>query len=71
MKPLETARMVYRHPHPRSTGETDLAAHTGQWCEVLTELGDDERDEEVGRMFHVRFDDGFESDVFLHELGTP
>lgn len=59
---------IYRHNHPRSTGETELAAHHDQQCEVLRELGDSERDPEVGPMYRVRFQDGYEADVFYGEL---
>jgi hypothetical protein len=43
----------------------------GKTAVIERELGDDERDlEEVGRMFTVRFDDGFSMDTFEDEL-TP
>lgn len=52
------------------TGQDDeeLRAHDGQRCSIVHELGDDVRDVEVGPMFHVRFDDDFECDVFIEEL---
>lgn len=49
-------------------GTEPLRERTGQEIEVLRELGDDERDREVGRMFRVRFPDGHEADVFDEEL---
>ena len=52
--------------HNRNSG---LNARTGQVVEVLRELTDREADiANVGRMFHVRFADGFETDVFEDEL---
>ena len=50
-------------------GDSGLNARTGQVVEVLRELTDREADiADVGRMFHVRFADGFETDVFEDEL---
>ena len=49
--------------------DSGLNARTGQVVEVLRELTDREADiADVGRMFHVRFADGFETDVFEDEL---
>lgn len=48
----------------------DHVAHSGQLCVIVRELGDDERDEEVGPMFEARFDDGAELVVLYDEL-TP
>ena len=43
-------------------GDSKLNARTGQVVEVLRELTDREADiADVGRMFHVRFADGFET----------
>jgi hypothetical protein len=60
--------ITFHHHHPENTSETALAVHHGQSVEILRELGDDERDPEVGRMFRVRFADGFEEDVHGDEL---
>ena len=49
--------------------EQPLDAHSGQTCRVLRALRRPEVDPEVGRMYRVRFADGFESDVFADELG--
>lgn len=50
-------------------GDSKLNARTGQVVEVLRELTDREADiADVGRMFHVRFADGFETDAFEDEL---
>lgn len=50
-------------------GDSGLNARTGQVVEVLRELTEEEADiADVGRMFHVRFADGFETDVFEDEL---
>lgn len=51
----------------RSIG--NLRAHDGMEAVVLFELEESLVDtEEVGRMYCVRFDDGFEPDVFEEEL---
>lgn len=60
--------MIYEHRNPHGTGERDLAAHHGQTCTVVHELGDDARDPEVGPMWRVRFGDGYEADAFADEL---
>lgn len=48
--------------------EDALIEKSGQEVEVLRELGDEDRDEEAGRMFRVRFQDGSEHDAFEEEL---
>lgn len=45
-----------------------LTVHSGQSCIIVRELGDDERDPEVGRMFVVRFNDGTEGTANDEEL---
>lgn len=53
-------------------GFPDHVAHSGQTCTLVRELGDDERDPEVGRMFIARFADGVELTVNHDELSaTP
>ena len=59
---------TYKHPHPETSSETELVEHHDQHCTVLCELEAAGRDSELGRMFRVRFDDGFESDVFEDEI---
>jgi hypothetical protein len=49
-------------------GFPELTAHSGQTCTIVRELGDDERDPEVGRMFIVRFPDGTEGTANEDEL---
>jgi hypothetical protein len=49
-------------------GTEDLRERTGQTIEVVRELDDTERDAEAGRMFRVRFQDGFEADAFEEEV---
>jgi hypothetical protein len=51
-------------------GYPEHVAHSGQTCEVVRELGDDERDPEVGPMYVVRFADGMELTACGDEL-TP
>ena len=43
-------------------------AHKGERVKVLAELGDDDRDVEVGRMFRIEYQDGTTDDVFADEL---
>lgn len=49
-------------------GYPNHVAHSGQNCTIVRELGDDERDPEVGRMFIVRFADGDQLTVNENEL---
>lgn len=65
----ETGGRCVRHKFIYN-GQDDpgLRNHDEQECVLVRELGDDERHPEVGRMFHVCFDDGFEADVFADEL---
>ena len=51
-----------------SAQDPDIAKYDGMACEVLSKLGPDQVDEEVGDMFNVRFDDGHELHVFADEL---
>jgi hypothetical protein len=46
----------------------EYVEHSGQECEILSELGDDERDPEVGPMFAIRFADGVELVAHYDEL---
>ena len=46
--------------------DAELWHHTHQRVEILHEIKDVDR--EVGRMYRVRFSDGFEHDVFADEL---
>lgn len=53
-------------PH---NGDSALNSRCGHVVDVLRELTDKEADTaDVGKMFHVRFTDGFETDVFEDEL---
>lgn len=51
-----------------NTTQSDFKKYNGTEVEVGTELTDDERDPEVGRMFHITFFDGEKSDAFDDEL---
>lgn len=51
-----------------SSHDADISAYDGAECEVLSKLGPDLVDEEVGDMFNVRFADGHELHVFADEL---
>ena len=49
--------------------DTELNCRSGQEVEILRELTENECDiEEVGRMYHIPFEDGLETDAF--EAGT-
>lgn len=56
-------------------GDSQLNARTGQLVTVLRALTEKEADiDDVGPMFHIRFEDGYETDAFadeltLHDLG--
>lgn len=52
------------------SSDAELWRHTNQFCLVLSELDLPDGDKEAlgGTMYHVRFDDGFESDVFEDEI---
>lgn len=50
-------------------GDSQWNERTGQRVEVLRELTEAEADIfDVGRMFHIRFEDGVETDAFIDEL---
>lgn len=51
-----------------NTTQSDLTKYNGTEVEVGAELTDNERDPEVGRMFHITFFDGNKSDAFEDEL---
>lgn len=46
----------------------EFASRIGQPFEVLGEVGDDRKDPEVGRMWRIRFPDGFETDAWPEEV---
>ena len=65
MSAEKTKRMVF------NTVDSDLTKYNGTEVEVIRPLTDKECDtEEVGRMYRVRFHDGYERDAFEDEL-TP
>lgn len=50
-------------------GDSELNVRTGQKVMVLRALTEQEADiEDVGKMFRIRFEDGFETDAFADEL---
>ncbi len=50
-------------------GDSELNARTGQRVMVLRALTEQEADIfDDGKMFHIRFEDGFETDAFADEL---
>ena len=52
-------------------GDSQLNARTGQTVEILRALTEQEADlDDVGPMFRIRFEDGYETDAFADEL-TP
>ena len=49
--------------------DSELTKYDDCMCEVIRELTKDEADiDEVGRMFHIKLTDGYETDVFEDEL---
>lgn len=49
--------------------DSELNERNGQEVKVIRELTDDECDKaEVGNMFRIRFEDGYETDAFKYEL---
>lgn len=50
------------------TQSAEFAHRSGQPVRILRELGDAERDPEVGRMFRIAFEDGITLDAFEDEL---
>ena len=48
--------------------DSDLNGRSGQQVEIIRQLTKDEADDEVGKMFKIRFNDGFEADAFEDEL---
>lgn len=51
-----------------TTTQSDLLKYNGYVVQVRKELGDNERDPEVGRMWNIRFPDGVMIDAFEDEL---
>lgn len=51
-----------------NTTQSDLIKYNGTLVEIGTELTDNERDPEVGRMWHITFYDGKHSDAYEDEL---
>lgn len=48
--------------------DSELNERTGSNCEIIRKLTEEEADPEVGPMFHIKFEDGFETDAFEDEL---
>lgn len=49
--------------------DSELNSRSGQAVTILRKLTEDECDiNEVGNMFRIRFDDGYETDAFEDEL---
>ncbi len=51
-----------------NTTQSDLRKYNGAVVELGEELTDDERDPEVGRMWHITFHDGHTVDAYEDEL---
>lgn len=60
--------IFHRYVNDPTTLEVELHARSGQPCVILRPLGPDEADEEVGPMFRIRFEDGYEASAFAEEL---
>ena len=50
------------------TTQSDLVKYNDTSVVVGAELTDDERDPEVGTMYHIMFHDGTKSDAYADEL---
>ena len=62
-------RYLFTYPdYGTPVGYPDHVAHSGQQCEIVRELGDDECDAEVGPMYVARFADGVEMTVRCDEM---
>lgn len=68
---MATVLFEYRCWKSAASNDAELWHRTRQQVTVLRRLGLDEADEEVGPMYRVRFQDGFEGDVFEDELSPP
>lgn len=51
-----------------NTVQSDYVKYNGTVVRVGKELDDSERDREVGRMWHITFNDGTKADAFEDEL---
>ena len=65
---MATVTFEYHCWESDESTDAELWHRTRQPVTVIRQLGPDEVDEEIGRMYHVRFQDGFEGDVFEDEL---
>ena len=52
------------------TTEHDLLAHDRQRCKVLRPTNEQDTEWERSGMYHVQFEDGFETDVYGDELSA-
>lgn len=51
--------------------DSELAKYDGCLCEITRELTEEEADiNEVGKMYHIKFIDGYETDAFADELSS-
>jgi len=57
-----------RYVDDPTTAETELHARSGQRVKVLGLTDPANRDEEVGAMWHVEFEDGYRAPAFEDEL---
>lgn len=61
--------MVIKFIFDTHGGDSKLNDRSGQQVEVIRELTEEEADIfDVGKMFKIRFEDGFETDAFADEL---
>ena len=65
---MDIQKLVY----DSHNGDSKMNCRTGQEVQIIRELTEKEADiEDVGRMFRVRFPDGYVTDVFADELVLP
>ena len=63
-------KFTYKCYEGHDSTDAELWCRTDQEVEIVSELGPDECDrEEVGRMYEIRFADGFTGHAFSDELG--
>ena len=51
-----------------NTSDTRYTHRNGFACRIISELGDKERDAEVGTMYVIEFQDGEKIDAFFDEI---
>jgi hypothetical protein len=67
----QKARFMYKCFESPESCDAELWCHTNQLVIIIRELSNKEIDRrDIGRMYRVKFSDGFEYDVFEEELSN-